>query len=157
MHQWVMTKCPQIVVSYEECNDRNPFHPLKLDCAVPTADAADSLEGKLTAVVTYRTRYVLPSGEPATLKFGLGKDITVNAIIGLPTWTEWGLALDLHNKRCTSAILNLWFHVQFGDAATGLPPSANFSSKDFVRPSQPTAEGELLHIKTESDLTSASN
>ena len=83
-----MTKCPQIVVSYEECNDATPFNPLKLDCAVPAADAVDSLYGKLTAVVTYRTRYMMPSGELVLHKFGLGKDITVNAIVGFPTWTE---------------------------------------------------------------------
>ena len=148
MHQWVMTKCPHIVVAYEECNDLNPFTPLKLDCAIPTADDITSLDGKLTAVVEYQTRYKLLCGKPATLKFGLGKDVQVNAIVGMPTWKAWGLILDLHNDRCHSAILNLWFPVLFGDAASGLPPSVKFSSSDFVRPSQPTTEGQLLHVKT---------
>ena len=67
LHQWLITNHPSLVHSYEECNDANPFHPLMLDCAVPTADAKESLDGKLTAVVTYYTRYKMHDGSQALL------------------------------------------------------------------------------------------
>ena len=136
-----------MVVQYEECNDNRPFTPLGLDCAIPTADAANSLDGKLTAVVTYATRYKLPNGEYATVKFGLGKDITVNAIVGIPTIKLLKLVLDLDDHRCLSKVLGIWFPFVYADAAPRLPPGVTFDEKSFVRPPCATKDGQLLLTK----------
>ena len=84
LHMWLMTKFPQIVVSFERCNDPTPFQPISLDCAIPLPDR-DACMNRLTAVVVYRTRYSLSDGTPATVAFGLGDNTTVNAILGIPT------------------------------------------------------------------------
>ena len=69
------------------CDDVNPFQPIGLDCAVPSADA-NAVSNQLTAVVTYKTRYMDTAGKPVTLSVGLDKAIKVNAIISLPTFNN---------------------------------------------------------------------
>ena len=144
LHQWVITNHPHIVASYEEFNDANPFTPLKLDCAVPTLDGDDDLSGKLTAVVEYRTRYTLPNGSPATVKFGLGKDIRVNAILGLPQQAAWRMIIDLNENKCFCQSLGMVFPFEFHDAAKGLPSNIKFSHEDFMRPPSETKIGNSL-------------
>ena len=134
LHMWLMTKYPQAVVSFERCDDPNAFVPLALDTAIPSADKA-LLVNQLSAVVVYRTRYLLPDGKHATIAFGLGESISVNAIVGIPTWKSWGLTLDLVNNIASSAALHLSFPISFTNASTGLPPGIQFTSADFVRPS----------------------
>ena len=52
---------------------------------------ADKEASKLTAIVTYKTRYTYVNGKMITISFGLGGSISVNAIIGLPTFRAWEL------------------------------------------------------------------
>ena len=157
LHQWVITNHPDIVDSYEECNDANPFHPLMLDCAVPTADSKESLDGKLTAVVTYFASYKLKDGSPALLKFGLGKDIKVNAIVGLPMWRSWQLILDLYHNKYISPTLGLWFPLLFDDAASGLPSHISWDSSQFVRSSKASCLGFILVDKLPSSSPTESD
>ena len=53
-------------------------------------DSAKEFEsGKITATVTYNTRYIHSNGEPVCITFSLGATVSVNAIIGLPILTGW--------------------------------------------------------------------
>ena len=54
---------------------------------------------------------------PVELSFGLGKAIKVNAIIGLPTFKQWKLILDLDANRATSKILGVYFDLCLEHAA----------------------------------------
>ena len=116
LHMWIMTTYPDIVVSYEQYNDENPFRPITLDCAVPTS-AAEKEASKLSAVVTYMTRYTDDNGKPITLSFGLGDDVTVNAIIGIPTFRAWKLILDISENRAISKLLSIFFDLDYKHAA----------------------------------------
>ena len=91
---WIMTTYPQIVYKYERYDDEAVFQPITLDCDVPTSDA-EKETNKLSSVVTYKTRYYKKDGTMMTLSFGLGEKILVNVIIGLPTFREWQLVLDV--------------------------------------------------------------
>ena len=108
LYQWIFPTYPAIVSCYEQFNDASPFQPIVLDCAVPSVDAS-VISNQLTAVVTYKTRYVDTAGAPVELSFGLGQAIKVNAIIGLPTFKTWKLILDLEANRATSKILGVYF------------------------------------------------
>ena len=112
LHQWIITTYPSIVLSYEQFDDSNAFCSLGLDCVVPSADA-DKVEKKLTAVVTYKTRYTDNYGKPITLSFGLGKAIKMNAIIGLPIFKQWKIILDLNTNRATSNHLGVYLDLCF--------------------------------------------
>lgn len=154
LHQWMITHHPGIVVLYEEYTDSNSFVPLKLGCAIPTNNVENNCDGQLTAVVTYRTNYVLPNGTNATITFSLGKNIQVNDILGITQLKEWCMVLNLDENCCASKILSLWFPLHFNDAASGMPSHVDFTSGNFKCPSQHNAEGELLQLNTTTPTTS---
>ena len=82
--------------------------------------------------------------KPVTLSFGLGDSITVNAIVGLPTFKLWQLILDIPNDRLISNTLGLFFDLEYSSAAKGLPPNCNFTKEDFVRPIRVNSVGRSL-------------
>ena len=80
----------------------------------------------------------------ATLSFGLGDNIPVNTIIGLPTLKQWKIVLNVDEGYATSKAFSLYFDLSFKHAATGLPPSVTFTSDQFVRPAHPNSVGMPL-------------
>ena len=42
IHQWIITKFPEIFAEYIEYNDTNPFQPLKLKVAIQEFDLCTS-------------------------------------------------------------------------------------------------------------------
>ena len=84
------------------------------------------------------------------LSFGLGDSISVNAIIGLPTFKTWGLILDLSCDRASSKLLNVDFDLNFQHTAIDLPAGVYFDAGDFIRPIQLTKTGTMLstHVAT---------
>ena len=143
LHQWIITEYPHIVEKYEQYDDAQPFQPITLDCALPASEA-EKTTGKLTAVVTYKTRYVDKEGRSLTLSFGLGESIQVNAIIGLPTFKTWKLVLDIDSKIATSKEIGIDFDLCFQHAATGFPEGIVFDPTTFIRPQQMTNMGLSL-------------
>ena len=101
--------------------------------------------------------YTLPNGDPFVLKFGLGTDIQVNSIVGLPTWRDLGLVLDMHDNRCISKCLSLWFPLLFDDAASGLPSNVTWDSSMFVRPPKTSAAGFMLQQKLVESVSTIEN
>ena len=61
LHQWIITNKPEIFHRYIQLDDERPFDPIILNCAIGRDSNAlfpEVLAGKLTAIVTYKTRYV---------------------------------------------------------------------------------------------------
>ena len=115
VHQWIMTKHPYIVCSYEQYNNENPFDPLSLSCAV-TMDKVSATYGKLTAVVTYHTQYTDTDGTPITLAFELGTSVAVNAIVSLPTIRKRKACIDIGQNIVNSKLMNLIFPIHYRSA-----------------------------------------
>ena len=92
-----MTKCPGIVLSYGQYYDSNPFQPTSLNCAIPS-DNSD-LDNNLIPVVTYNRHCTLSDGNCATLISGIQRAISVNAIVGHPTFKKWKLLLDVSEQH----------------------------------------------------------
>ena len=134
IHQWVATTYPHIVKKWVEFDDKDQFEPLALNCALKDLDNKDSTTGKLTALVTYLTRYTTIDNQPITLSFGLGNEVAVNAIIGKPTLKAWKGCIDFASNTFTSEALRLSFDMEYKMADSGLPKSVVFDSTGFVRP-----------------------
>jgi len=59
---------------------------MMLECAVEDAkNMMEDTSGQLTAIVRYKTWYVDRDGKPVTLSSGLGQNVAVNAVVGVPT------------------------------------------------------------------------
>ena len=85
VHQRLVKKYPDIVDSYEQFDDANPFWSIVLAGALDTDDTENFESGKLTAVVTYKTLYVKVDGTLVKVSFGLGNYVDVNTIVGIPS------------------------------------------------------------------------
>ena len=140
LNMWIIITYPEIVHSYEHCADVSLLQPIPLDCIIPTADAALD-KNRLTAVVTYYTRYVGCDGNTLKFSFGLGESIAVNDIIGLPTIRKWRLALDVDANCASSKFLDVYFDLNFQRAASGIPTGVTFTASDSVRPPRETQSG----------------
>jgi len=71
------------VDSTEQYDDKTPFQPITLDCAIP-ASKAEKDTGKLSAVVAYKICYINNNDSKLTLSLDIGEAIRVNLIIVLP-------------------------------------------------------------------------
>jgi hypothetical protein len=74
-----------MVASFERFDDSNPFEPIKLGSAVCHQDDHNkSVHGQLAAIIRCKPSCVDHNGDPICVSFGLGNDMTVNAILGMP-------------------------------------------------------------------------
>ena len=119
-----------------------------MDCAVPSS-LADKESSKSTAIVTYKTRYTDVNGKMITISFGLGDSISVNAIIGLPTFRAWEFVLDLSADCVSSKLFDMNSNLSFQHAATELPPTITFDTSDFIRPVRSTKIGTMLSTQVD--------
>ena len=134
-HQWVITNHPHTVAEYLEYTDEQPFEPLQLQGAINTATTPNQDIGKLTAIVRYFTPFTHENGTPILLSFGLGRDISVRAIIGVPTLKSWGSAIHVGDSQLRCPTLNKTFPLSYMPVTPGLPDGINFTAADFRRPS----------------------
>ena len=111
-HKKIMHECPHIVESYEEFNGSNPFEPIKLVGAITDPDVYDKeRHGVLSAVVRYKTPYIMRSGKPFKLCFALGADMSVNSIFGLPGILEISLEPRFHKNEFLAHNLKAKFKI----------------------------------------------
>jgi hypothetical protein len=91
-HLWIMREHPNLVTSFERFDDANPFKPIKLGGAIRHPDDYnESLHGQLTAIIRYKTPYIDTDENPVHISFGLGNDMTVNTILGMPIIKDLGM------------------------------------------------------------------
>jgi hypothetical protein len=101
-HLQIMRDHPEIVAGFERFDDSNPFEPIKLGGAIRHPDDYnESTHGQLTAIIRYKTPYVDHDGHPIRISFGLGNDMTVNTILGMPIIKDLGM---IPNFRARSVI-----------------------------------------------------
>ena len=111
---------PDLIASYEEFNGTNPFEPIKLCGAIQDPSTySTERHGILSAVIRYKTPFVI-NGRAITLDFALGKDVSVNSILGFPSITELQLVMQFRPwPHVSSPILERVFKVEFREAACG--------------------------------------
>ena len=134
LHQYIITQHPSIVAEYIQYDDKDPFDPIKLQCAVDDAGLNASENGKLTAIVRYHTPYKFVDGSPVLVSFGLGKDVAVRSILGLPTLRQWQSSIDFASNKLVCPNLQRRFDLQYERAQQGLPEGVTFNRSSFQRP-----------------------
>ena len=55
----------------------------------------DVTHGQVTAVIRYKTPYIIASKGPFILTFALGKDVNLRSVLGLPTLLAMGADINL--------------------------------------------------------------
>ena len=100
-HLWVMSQCPDIVEDYDV------VHLLAaLDLrGVPTNDD----HGQMTAVIRYKTPYIVNDKAPFILSCALGNDVSLRCVFGLPTLLAMGASIGLASGLLSCTKLNCKF------------------------------------------------
>jgi hypothetical protein len=135
-HQWVITSHPDLVHSFEQFDDSNPFEAIKLVGALKDpADFDVDTYGQLTAVVRYHLPYSDLDSTPTVLCIALGADVSVNTILGWPAIEDLGIELRLKSELFFSTTLRHSFPLTRVEAPFGLPNGVDFvPARDFKRP-----------------------
>ena len=86
--------------------------------------------GKLTALVVYNTNYFhTNSTTRAQIEFGLGKEVAVNAIIGIPAIKQWKASIRFEGDFITSTVLQTQFLLIYKSSNTELHSSIALDHK----------------------------
>jgi hypothetical protein len=119
-HLWVMRERPDLVASFEQFDDANPFEPIKLGGAIRQPDEyTESEHGKLTAIIRYHTPYADHEGNPIQIAFGLGHDMTVNTILGMPVIKDLGMIPNFRDGSITCADSPAHFKICYQETTCG--------------------------------------
>ena len=131
-HWYLMSEYPEVVHSYEEFNDANPFEPIKLAGAIrDPANLTADICGELTAVIHYFTPFYCSDGSPCVIAFTLSDSVNVNTILGWPTIAHLGMNLLVTDNAIHSTVLNHSFSLSPAEPRLGLPPNVIFNPATF--------------------------
>jgi hypothetical protein len=141
-HQWVITTYPELVHSFVQFDDSNPFEAIKLVGAIKDPDDFnEETHGRLTAVVRYRLPYTDDESNPVVLCIALGTDVSVNTILGWPAIEDLDIEPRFKSNLFVSSTLNHSFRLERVSAPFGLPAGIDFNPvTDFKRPDTPVPE-----------------
>jgi hypothetical protein len=119
-HLWIMRENPDLVASFERFDDSNPFEPIKLGGAIRHPDDyKESLHGQLTAIIRYKTPYVDHDGNSIRISFGLGNDMTVNTILGMPFIKDLGMIPNFRAGSVTCEDSAATFAISYQETSFG--------------------------------------
>ena len=125
-HLLVMSQCPDIVEEFLQCvknTDYNVVHLLAaLDLSgVPTNDN----HGHMTAVIQYKTPYIVNGRGSFILSFALSNDVSIQCVLRLPTLFAMGVSIGLASGLCTE--LNREFPLDLQPPGKKLPEGATLN------------------------------
>ena len=95
-HMWVMSQCPDIVDEFLQCGKDTEYDVVHLLAALDLKDIQkDANHGQMTAVIRYKTPYVVDGKGSFILSFALGNDVSLRSVLGLPTLLAMGADINL--------------------------------------------------------------
>ena len=114
--------------------------------------------GKLTALFVYNPNYFhTNSTKRVQIEFGLGKEVSVSAIIGIPTLKQWKSSISFEGKFLTSPLFQKKISLIYKPAK---PSSVTFEYKknhltyrSYIIRSNPSNEYKSVHSQYKCKIT----
>ena len=103
------------------------------------------MHGKLTSIFRYWMRYD-QGNKKSVLSFGLGADVAINYLIGLPTLRQWGGFFDFGNNNFVVSSVNTKFPLFYEPTKHGLSASVEFIDTNSNRPIQGAEENYVIML-----------
>ena len=95
-HQWVMSQCHSMVAEYIECGPNTEYDVVQISAALDMNGTNQHVDhGSMTAVIRYKTPYLINNTIPFILSFALGTDVELRSVIGIPCLLAMGAVVDL--------------------------------------------------------------
>ena len=95
-HMWVMSQCPDTVDEFLQCGKDTAYDVVHLLAALDLKNVnTNATHGQMTAIIRYKTPYIVAGKGPFILSFALGNDVSLRSVLGLPTLLEMGADINL--------------------------------------------------------------
>ena len=117
-----MSQFRDIVDDFLQCGKGTAYDVIHLLAALDLKDInTDTTHGQITAVIRYKTPYIIAGKEPFILSFALGKDVSLRSVLGLPTLIA--IRADINLAKCLLSCieLNRDFPLDLQPLGKGLP------------------------------------
>ena len=102
-----MSQCPDIVDEFLQCGKDIEYDVVHLLAALDLKDIQkDANHGQMTAVIRYKTPYVVDGKGSFILSFALGNDVSLRSVLGLPTLLAMGADINLVKDLLSCIELN---------------------------------------------------
>jgi len=98
LHTMMAQRYPDTVAEFINFNDDQPFTPLVSAGALQEFNTEQHSDNRLTAIMKYWTPYFDLDGHRQKLSFGLGSNVAINSIIGLPQLQIWQASICSRNN-----------------------------------------------------------
>ena len=90
-HMWVMSQCLDNVHEFLQCCKGTAYDGVHLLAALDIKDSnIDATHRKITAVIRYKTPYIVAGKGPFIISFALGNDVSLRSVLVLPTLLAMG-------------------------------------------------------------------
>ena len=106
-HKWVMPQCPSMVAEYLECGTGTKYDVVQLLTALHLKGTHQPVNhGSITAIIRYRTLYLIHNTSSLILSFDLGKDVVLRSARGIHCILTMGAVVHLVKGQLRCLDLN---------------------------------------------------
>ena len=106
-HQWVMSQCPSMIAEYIECGPNIEYDVVQILVALDLKETNQHINyGSMTAVIRYKTHYLVNNTDPILLSFVLGTDVALRSVLDIPCVLAMGAVVDLVQDKLICKELN---------------------------------------------------
>ena len=128
-HLWVMSQYPKMVGEFIQCGDGTGYDVVQLLAALGLDSSHQPLDhGKMTAVIRYRTPYLVNKRDPSFIYFALGNDVSLRCVLGLPTLLALGGLINLVKGEFICSEIDRTFPLTLDPPGKGLPEGIVFDN-----------------------------
>ena len=124
-----MSQCPKMVAEYLECGAGTEHDVVHLLAALDLKGIHQPINhGSMTAVIWYRTPYLINNTSPLIFSFALGKDVALRSVLGISCLLVMGAVVDLVKGQLRCSELDQEFMLQLDPPGKGLPDGTEIDS-----------------------------
>ena len=121
-HLWVISQCPEMADEYLKCGKNIVYAVIHLLAALDLKNTDRDVDhGKMTAVINYRTPYIVQVRDSFILSFDLGHDVSLRCVPVLPTLLFIELTISLLSWKLLCTEFNRKFPLTLDSFGKGLP------------------------------------
>ena len=124
-----------MAAKYIECGPNTEYDVVKILAALDLKGTNPPIDhGNMTAVIRYKTPYLVNNTDPLFLSFALGTDAALRSVFSISCLLAMGAVVDLVQGKLVCKELNREFSLQLDPPGKGLPDGAHYDSFSNVVP-----------------------
>ena len=142
-----MSQCLDIVDKFLECGKDTSYDVVHQLTVLDLNDVdTNKNHGQMSAVIRYKTRYIVAGKGPFILSFVLGNDINLRSVVGLPTLLVMSAEINFVKGLLSFIELNRSFPIELQPPGQMLPKGASLNHYSSTIPS--TVYTNLTHTNS---------